>query len=203
MKLKEAFRMQNHLSILAEEAADFIRERENVVTTIEQHQRSKGNPAAADEEVEVKRQTEMEPNKVIDLYMDLIAEKEKLALEIGKAKAQADIDMDAAIASNKSKQEAMNDLKLLSRIAASETKFNGRDYLINSEGNQMPYVYPVVSVSTIDFDRNAVKGMLRRLQRETDEVSAKIDLLNVSLEVAYTPKYEIGESFEDVYEKIR
>jgi len=39
----------------------------------------------------------------------------------------------------------------------------------------------------------------KRLQRESDAVSTKIDQLNVMLEVEYEPKYDFDSSFEDAY----
>ena len=91
--------------------------------------------------------------------------------------------------------------KSLAQLKSNETVSTGRDYLINAEGNQTPYVYNIKSVNTINFDRNALRGIIKRLQREADEVSSKIDLINVTLEVDYEPKYDLDESFEDSYEK--
>ncbi len=201
MILKEAFRMQNHLNDMSNQAVMFLADTSNVTRTKEEHLRSKSNPKAENETVEIKRQTDMVADKVIELYLDVLEERNKLSKAIGKAKTLADIDIDAAIASNKAKQEAVSRFENLSRLKSSETSTNGKDFLINAEGNQTPYIYTVRSVTTIDFDREAVKGIIRRLQRETDDVSSKIDLLNVTLEVAYTPKYDIGDTFEDAYDK--
>ena len=201
MILKEAFRMQNHLNDISNQAVMFLADTSNVTRTKEEHLRSKSNPKAENETVEIKRQTDMVADKVIELYLDVLEERNKLSKAIGKAKTLADIDIDAAIASNKAKQEAVSRFENLSRLKSSETTTNGKDFLINAEGNQTPYIYTVRSVTTIDFDREAVKGIIRRLQRETDDVSSKIDLLNVTLEVDYTPKYDIGDTFEDAYDK--
>ena len=200
MILKEAFSMQNYLAKMESEAQDFLRSSRNVTTVTENHLRSKANPAAADETKTAARPVEYDPNKVISIYLDLIDEREKLAKAISKAKASADIDMDAAIMINKDKQAALSRMRALDEIKASESESVGRDFLINNEGNQMPYNYTVKSVVTIDFDRNVVKGIIKRLVRETDEVSAKIDLLNVTLPVDYEPKYDIDSCFDDIYE---
>ena len=193
--------MQNHLNDISNQAVMFLADTSNVTRTKEEHLRNKSNSKAENETVEIKRQTDMAADKVIELYLDVLEERDKLSKAIGKAKALADIDIDAAIASNKAKQEAKSRFENLSRLKSSETTTNGKDFLINAEGNQTPYIYTIRSVSTIDFDRDAVKGIIRRLQRETDEVSSKIDLLNVTLEVDYTPKYDIGDTFEDAYDK--
>ena len=201
MILKESFRMQNHLADLAQQAQQFLSRTENVVHIRQEHLRSRRNPSAADEIIEVQRDSDMVPDKVIGLYLDLLAEREKLSAAISKAKASAEIDMDSALAINKIKQDAIRRFQSMARIKSTETMVDGRDYLINSEGNQTPYVYTIRSVQTIDFDRDMLKGIIRRLQRETDEISTKVDLLNVTLEVDYTAKYGFDDSFEDAYMK--
>lgn len=75
------------------------------------------------------------------------------------------------------------------------------DYLINAEGNQTAYYYNIRSTRTIDYDREVVRGIVKRLQRESDEVSTKIDVLNVTLDVDYAPKYDFESGFEDAYEQ--
>lgn len=199
MILKEAFRMQNYLNSLANEAQAFLSVSSNVTKIKETHLRKKANPAAEDEEKEIAPEKDYSPNKVIELYLDILAEREKLAKAISKAKASADIDMDAAIMSNKDKFSTIKRLRFMDAIHAEETERSERDHLINNEGNQSVYVYKVKTVTEINFDRNMVKGMIKRLVRETDEVSAKIDLLNVTLQVDYDPKFEGESSFDDVY----
>ena len=152
MVLKEAFRMQNHLTALTDEAIAFLSINENVMRIKEEHQRSKRNPKAEDETVEVKRDHEM------------------TAKELAGKKS-------------------------------SETQERGMDYLINAEGNQTAYYYNVRSTRTIDYDREVVRGIVKRLQRESDEVSTKIDVLNVTLDVDYAPKYDFESGFEDAYEQ--
>ncbi|MBR5944209.1 MAG: hypothetical protein IKZ94_04605 [Lachnospiraceae bacterium] len=201
MILKESFRMQNHLNALSSEALYFMTNYENMMSIKEEHLKSKSNPKAEDETVEVKKMTDMIPNMVIGLYTDVLKEKEKLSEAISRAKAKAEIDMDSALAINKAQQDAVSRLKSIAYLQASDTVTTGKDYLINSEGNQTPYYYNIRTVKTIDFDRDGLKGIIKRLQREADEVSTKIDLLNVTLEVDYEPKYDFDTSFEDAYEQ--
>ena len=201
MILKESFRMQNHLNALSSEALYFMTNYENMMSIKEEHLKSKSNPKAEDETVEVKKMTDMIPNMVIGLYTDVLKEKEKLSEAISSAKAKAEIDLDSALAINKAKQDAVSRLKSIAYLQASDTVTTGKDYLINSEGNQTPYYYNIRTVKTIDFDRDGLKGIIKRLQREANEVSTKIDLLNVTLEVDYEPKYDFDTSFEDAYEQ--
>ncbi len=199
MVLKEAFRMQNHLATLSEEAIIFLSQNENIMKIKEEHQRSRRNPKAADETVEKKRDHEMTANNVVELLLDLMNEREKLSLAISRAKTAAAFDIDAAIAANKARQEAVACLKEMAAKKSSETETRNTDYLINAEGNQTAYFYVVRTIQTIDFDREMVRGIAKRLQKESDAVSTKIDQLNVTLEVEYEPKYDFDSSFEDAY----
>jgi hypothetical protein len=85
----------------------------------------------------------------------------------------------------------------MGNIKANEKQIIGRDFKFNVDGVQVPYQYNINEVTTIDFDRNKVKGLVKKLCRKSDEVSARLDELNVTVRVDYTPKYEIGDSFED------
>ncbi len=201
MILKESFRMQNHLSELSQQAMFFLSKPDNVLKVKEEHLKKRSYSGAEDETKEVKRNTDMTADNVIGLYLDILSEREKLAGAIGKAKTEAGFDIDAAICMNKARQEAISRFRPLAALKSSETDEEGTDYLINTDGNQTEYHYTIRSVKTIDFDRDALKGIIKRLQRESDEVSAKTDLINVTLEVDYTPVYDTADTFEDAYEK--
>ena len=201
MVLKESFRMQNHLSDLSQRALLFLSKTENVLKVKEEHLRNKSYSGAENETIEVQRETEMTADNVIGLYLDLLCEREKLAEAVGKAKTKAGYDIDAAICMNKARQDAISRFRPLAALQSTQRDEEGSGYLINSEGNQSEYHYTIRSIKTIDFDRDALRGIIKRLQRESDEVSAKIDMTNVTLEVEYDPVYDTGDSFEDAYEK--
>ena len=199
MILKEAFRLQNFLTVKIQECNRFLIKNGNIMSVTEKHLKSKGNPNAVDEEIKVSKDTEYQANDVIDLAMDLMTEKEKLSRAISQAKRTGrDVDMELSI--NKTKQQFIQMLTIMNGYKSSEEKTTGRDYMINQNGDQTTYVYPVETVTTIDFDRNKVKGILSRLRKEVDETSNAVDQINVSLQVDYEPKYEVGDSFEDVME---
>ena len=199
MILKEAFRLQNFLTVKIQECNRFLIKNGNIMSVTEKHLKSKGNPNAVDEEIKVSKDTEYQANDVIDLAMDLMTEKEKLSRAISQAKRTGrDVDMELSI--NKTKQQFIQMLTIMNGYKSSEEKTTGRDYMINQNGDQTTYVYPVETVTTIDFGRNKVKGILSRLRKEVDETSNAVDQINVSLQVDYEPKYEVGDSFEDVME---
>ena len=70
-------------------------------------------------------------------------------------------------------------------------------YKFNTVGDQVQYTYDVKEVTTIDFDRNKVKGLGKRLIEEADKVSAQVDKLMVELNVEYSPEFSVNDSFED------
>lgn len=202
MVLKEAFRAQNYLEGLISEGLNFLMRTDNVTTKKQEHMRKKVNVDAEDEVIKLPKVVEFEnesitPDVVIDFVMDVLDEKEKLTSAIAVAKTSAEIDIDASIALNKSRQHIASILHVMGNIKANEKQIIGRDFKFNVDGVQVPYQYNINEVTTIDFDRNKVKGLVKKLCRKSDEVSARLDELNVTVRVDYTPKYEIGDSFED------
>jgi hypothetical protein len=202
MVLKEAFRAQNYLEGIISEGLSFLIRTDNVTIKKQAHMRKKVNADADDEVIELPKSVEFEnkaitPNVVIDFVMDVLAEKEKLTSAIAVAKVEAEMDIDSAIALNKSRQHVAAILNVMGNIKASEKQIIGRDYKFNVDGVQVPYQYNINETTTIDFDRHKVKGLVKKLSRESDDVSTKLDTLNVTVNVGYTPKYEIGDSFED------
>ena len=202
MILKEAFRYQNYLSRLIDEAIDYLTTTSNVTITKQEHLKSKSNSDAEDEVVIVDKCSDIEykPNQVIDFLLDVLNEKEKLSDAINKAKLNTEINIDSSIAINKEKQRIISIFDRLSKIRSGERIRNDSDYKFNAEGNQVSYYYEVKETTTIDFDRNKVKGIVKRLRRESDNISNELDRVQVTLDVNYSPTYEINDDFEDSLE---
>ena len=202
MILKEAFRYQNYLSRLIDEAIDYLTTTSNVTITKQEHLKSKSNSDAEDEVVIVDKCSDIEykPNQVIDFLLDVLNEKEKLSDAINKAKLNTEINIDSSIAINKEKQRIISIFDRLSKIKSGERIRNDSDYKFNAEGNQVSYYYEVKETTTIDFDRNKVKGIVKRLRRESDNTSNELDRVQVTLDVNYSPTYEINDDFEDSLE---
>lgn len=201
MILKEAFRMQNKLTDLMNSVSSYFYKESNISKTVETHMRAKSNPNAVDEEIIAPKDDDYDANDMLDFLMDIIKEKEKLANKISEAKLQYGKDIDMQLSINKWKQNALATLKRLASFKPSETTVGQRDYMINGEGNQVPYYYNVKKVTTIDFDRTKVKGIMKSLQDSTDDVSNEIDLANVTIEVDYVPKYDIADDFDECFMK--
>lgn len=199
MVLKEAFRYQNYLGTLINNASLYLSSIDNVTTKKQEHFRSKVNPESEDETIEVPKRSELEftPNQIIDFLVNVLDEKEKLTKAIDAAKNTAKVNIDSAVAINKQKQNIFTILSRISDLKANDKITKGTGYRFNQEGNQVAYYYDVKEITTIDFDRNKVKGIIKKLRKEADETSNTLDKLQVEIEVAYSPIYDLNDSFED------
>jgi hypothetical protein len=202
MVLKEAFRYQNYLGSLIDSARSYLNYTDNVTSKKQEHYRKKSNPEANDEVIEVPKRSELEytPNQIVDFLINILSEKEKLSIAIDSAKNTAQINIDSSIAMNKQKRTVINSLTTIANLKANERVTKGSDYKFNQEGNQVPYYYDIKEVTTIDFDRNKVKAIIKKLRNETDDISNTIDKLQVEIEVEYSPIYDLNDSFEDALE---
>lgn len=61
----------------------------------------------------------------------------------------------------------------------------GSGFRFNGEGNQVSYRCDATQVTTIDFDRNKIRGMATALSKKADEISMALDKCLVNTEVAY------------------
>lgn len=200
MILKEAFRYQNYLTSLFVQATGYLSREDFITTTIQKHNRTKVNPDAQDEDIVVPKvfTVDYKPNDLIDFVVKLIDEKQKLSNAIAAAKKSLDIDVDAAMSMNKTKQDFISVLRKMVVIKPSESDKEGTSYKFNNDGDQVSYRYPVKEVKTIDYDRNAVKGLISKYKKETDEISTERDRIDIMTEVDYTPVWEVDTPLEDI-----
>lgn len=204
MKLKEAFRYQNALKQWIEEAESFLTNRNNIVKIEETHKKSLVNKEESDVVKEINnRVLDIEPNTMIDFIYDLVEEKNKVSQAISEAKRKSDVDLDVSIEINKSKQRLANIYNRLSNVKNSQKTRTDRTYKFNVEGNQTPYVYEVDEVTSIDYDRNKVRKLQKKLEKTCDETSTKIETLQLTIEVNHTPKYDVNDSFADLIEALK
>ena len=209
MNLKEAFQAQNKLFELLDYISDYLSVEDNVMTVTEKHLRSKALAGQQDDSVDVSRKSEemFEVGKLIDIWQELMNEKEKLGLAIGKAKAGMSFNLDAAVDANKSRRAFLVTMQRLANRKSSHElqKGEGRGYVFNNDGNQTTYCYDIDRIMTIDYDRNKVRAMVKELTRKSDEVSIKIDEALLHTKVDYEPKFDLAgeESFiiEELMEK--
>ena len=200
MILKEAFRYQNYLTSLFVQATGYLSREDFITTTIQKHNRTKVNPDAQDEDIVVPKvfTVDYKPNDLIDFVVKLIDEKQKLSNAITDTKKSLDMDIDAAMSMNKTKQDFISVLRRMASIKSSESDKEGTSYKFNNDGDQVSYRYPVKEVKTIDYDRNAVKGLISKYKKETDEISTERDRIDIMTEVDYTPVWEVDTPLEDI-----
>ena len=209
MNLKEAFQAQNKIFELLDYISDYLSVEDNVMTVTEKHLRSKALAGQQDDSVDVSRKSEemFEVGKLIDIWQQLMNEKEQLGLAIGKAKAGMSFNLDAAVDTNKSRRAFLMTMQRLANRKNSHElqKGEGRGYVFNNDGNQTTYCYDIDRIKTIDYDRNKVRAMVKELTRVSDEVSIKIDEALLHTQVDYEPKFVLAgeESFiiEELMEK--
>ena len=200
MNLKESYRYANYLDDLLSAAYSYLRNKGFITTTKQNHLRSKANSEANDEVIDVQKPYDVEftPNNVVDFVVKIINEKEGLSNAIAVAKANTEINIDNAIAMNKKKQGFVSVLNGMADIKATEKQKNGSDYKFNAEGNQVAYYYTVVETTGIDFDRNDIRALAKKYLKETDEISAKLDTIEINTILDFEPKYDINSTFEEL-----
>ncbi len=209
MNLKEAFQAQNKIVELLDYISGYLSVEDNVMTVTEKHLRSKALAGQQDDSVDVSRKSEemFDVGKLIDIWQQLMNEKEQLGLAIGKAKAGMSFNLDAAVDANKSRRAFLMTMQRLANRKSSHElqKGEGRGYVFNNDGNQTTYCYDIDRIKTIDYDRNKVRAMVKELTRVSDEVSIKIDEALLHTQVDYEPKFVLAgeESFiiEELMEK--
>lgn len=202
MNLKEAFRYQNKLQRLMEEAEGILNRDRNVVKVEQTALRHKVHPEAADE-------TTVEPadtvyaDQITDiamLLMFLLGERERLSRAIRAAKSRMDMDFDGEVSLNIRRQEIAGIFRSMAQMRSSEVLIpgGGNGYKFNAEGNQVSYRCDLKKVTTINFDRNKVRSYAAALSRRADQVSAELDRGMVITEVDYEPPFDVNDTFAEV-----
>lgn len=203
MNLKDAFRFQNKLNTLTEETSGILMMDANVTTTEKAYLRKKADPEAEDEVVIVPPATEFSGNinQLVTFLVYLLEEREKLSNAIRSAKSGLDIDFDSASGINSVRHNTAAVLRHMADIRSSENLLHngGHGYRFNVEGNQIMYRCDVKQVTTINFDRNAVRRLLTRLSKQADEVSAALDLALINSRVEYEQPFDVNDSYAEIF----
>ena len=202
MNLKEAFRYQNKLQRLMDEAQQILSREGNVTKVESTLLLHKVNPDAQDETTVAPPATEYAENitEIAIFLMFLLEEREKLSYAIRRAKAQLELDFDGEVSLNTKRQEVAGIFRRMAQIRSSETLIpgGGVGYKFNAEGNQVSYRCDLKTVTTIHFDRNKIRAFAMGLCQKADGVSAELDRQTVNTEVGYEPPFDVNESFADV-----
>ena len=204
MNLKEAFRYQNKLQTLMDEAQSILDCDDNITKVTNTYLRRKVMAEAEDETVVFVPATEYR-EQITDIarfLLYLLDEKAKLFAAIRKAKDGLDVDMDSEVSLNASRQSIARTFKRMNDLRNSEQTISngGTGYRFNAEGNQVSYRCDVKVVTTINYDRNIIRAELGKLNRTADETSTKLDLCMVTSSVEYEPPFDVNASFAEAFE---
>ena len=204
MNLKEAFRFQNKIQSLMNEAQNILNRDQNVTETKSTYLRSKVMEGAEDAVLVDIPATDY-ADRITDMVkflVYLLGQKETLAAAIHQAKAAQEIDIDTETSLNTARHAVASVLKHMADIRSSEVTLanGGYGYKFNNDGDQVTYKCDVRKVITINFDRNTVRKYLTELNRRTDEVSAEIDRRIVNAEVMYEAPFDVNDSFAAIFE---
>lgn len=206
MNLKEAFRFQNKLLSLMEEAQGILGSDRNITKVENTYLRKKVMAEAEDETTMELPSTEYSEKitEVAVFLMHLLEEREKLSAAIHKTKAGLDLPagLDGEVGLNSKRQEIANLLRRMAGLRSSETLISngGTGYRFNNEGNQVSYRCDVKRVVTINFDRNKIRKMCDELSKKSDEISASLDAALVNAQVDYVAPFDVNDTFADVFE---
>lgn len=198
MILKEAFRYQNLLDGFISESLYLLCDEEFIVKKKQIHNRKKANKDAENEEIDLDgKELGFTPTDLIDFLVSVIDEKSRLTNAITDAKRKMEIDIDSTILMNRIRQRCSTTLANMLSHKTSSTESKGTDFKFNENGEQVSYVYPMTVISTINFDRNDVKELSRKWRKESDDLSTKLDILEVTTEVDFSPKWDFDDTLED------
>ena len=202
MNLKEAFRFQNKLQRLMEECHSILYDERNTTKTECTYLRKKVMEGAENETVVEAAPSEYSGkiNEIISFTMFLLGERERLFAAIRTAKAALGVDFDAEASLNNKRHDISDLFRRMADIRSSEaiTQNGGFGYRFNTDGNQVTYKCDVKRVTTINFDRNAVRKYAAELSRQADEVSSQLDQALVNSVVDYEAPFDVNDSFADV-----
>jgi len=204
MNLKESFRFQNKLQMLMNGAQSILDNERNICKTQTTVMHKKVMP-----ELENETTVDAAPSdyadsidKVVEFMLYLLREQETLAKAIHDAKAKLEIDMDSEVSLNSRRQRIAATLRHMADLRGSEQVIvnGGTGYRFNAEGNQVSYRCEAKKVTTINYNRNAVRAQVAALSKKSDDISAKLDSCMINSEVAYEPSFDVNDSFSTVFE---
>ena len=203
MNLKEAFRYQNKLGALMDEAQSILGRDENITKVENTYLRKKVFDGAENETVIDTPPTEFADRitDIVRFLMALMEQREVLSKAIHAAKNALPIDMDSEVGLNAKRQEIARVLKRMSDVRSSEVVINGggTGYRFNQEGNQVTYRCDVKRVTTINFDRKSVRKFAAEMNRKADAVSSELDRCLVNAEVSYEAPFDVNDSFAEIF----
>ena len=206
MNLKEAFRFQNKLQSMMDEAQSILGSTANITKVQNTYLRKKVMTETENETTIDAPATEYSEQitLVAEFLLHLLSEREKLSVAIFQAKAGLNLPagLDGEVGLNSKRQEVAGLFRRMAGLRSSEVLIpnGGTGYRFNNEGNQVSYRCDVKRVTTINFDRNKIRKMCGDLSKKSDEVSAALDSVLVNTQVEYTVPFDVNDTFAEAFE---
>ena len=206
MNLKEAFRFQNKLQSMMDEAQTILGINSNITKVQNTYLRHKVMAEAEDETTVDAPSTEYSEKitELAEFLLHLLTEREKLSAAIHKAKASLNLTagLDGEVSLNGKRQDIAGLFRRMTGLRNGEVLIpnGGTGYRFNNEGNQVSYRCDVKRVTTINFDRNKIRKMCAELSKKSDETSAALDAALVNTAVEYEAPFDVNESFAEAFE---
>ena len=145
MNLKEAFRFQNKLQSLMDEAQSILGDTTNITKVQNTLLRKKVMPEAENETTIAAPATEYSEQitLVAEFLLHLLTEREKLSVAIFHAKNCLNLPagLDGEVSLNSKRQEVARLFRRMAGLRSSEVLISngGTGYRFNNEGNQVSY----------------------------------------------------------------
>ena len=206
MNLKEAFRFQNKLQSMMDEAQTILGVNSNITKVQNTYLRHKVMAEAEDETTVDAPSTEYgeKITELAEFLLHLLTEREKLSAAIYKAKAGLELTsgLDGEVSLNGKRQDIAGLFRRMTSLRNGEVLIpnGGTGYRFNNEGNQVSYRCDVKRVTTINFDRNKIRKMCADLSKKSDETSAALDAALVNTVVEYEAPFDVNETFAEAFE---
>lgn len=204
MNLKQAFRFQNKLDELMEYAEEVLSNQQNVTQVKITYMKSKVDPAQSDETSFEQRSCEYSDHitELSRFVLYLLSEKEKLEKAVCECKRGLSFDLDGEVGLNGKRQSIARLFRSMNSIKGSDLIIpnGGFGYRFNTDGNQVAYKCDIKKVTTINFDRNVIRGFAVKMAKVSDETSARIDDCMVNSKVGYTEPFDVNDAFGDVFD---
>ena len=207
MNLKEAFRFQNKLQSMMDEAKSILSREQNITKVQNTYLRKKVMAEAEDETTMEAASTEYSEQitSLAEFLLFLLTQRESLGAAINNAKSGLELNagFDGEVGLNSNRQEIAGLLRRMAGLRSSEVLISngGTGYRFNNEGNQVSYRCDVKRVTTINFDRNKVRKMCADLSKKADEVSAALDTALVNTTVEYEVPFDVNDTFAEAFER--
>ncbi|MCT4562870.1 MAG: hypothetical protein N4A68_00870 [Maledivibacter sp.] len=215
LNIKEAGRYANFLQKTIDRLSNYLDSETLIYDIKEEHLKSKVLKSEEDEVklIEQKSDLDIGIEDIIYLINSLTNKKMELSMAINKAKSTILVDwvenseklpLDTAIEYSKNLRSfALYSLENLTQNRSEEYIRDGIGYLINNEGNQSQYNYEVKVLKKINYDRNIVKGLYKKVLNKADLLSEAIDNVMLQKVVDFQMEYNIHDSLEDIVEAFK